>query len=137
MSKAAAHFAAVLVPGSIINMISGVLSIHLGPQGQLCHRYGLYPRVLIASVWRRALLPGGVSRDARGAETGCGRRYGAACAARALSTRNDEPTKASRPDKDRDGFVFRWCWRIGAGRVEHAIRDYSCRVDHQSAMPST
>ena len=32
---------------------------------------------------------------------------GGFCSARALSTRNDEPTRASRPwDKDRDGFVL-------------------------------
>jgi len=37
----------------------------------------------------------------------CGLGMAAFCAARAMSTRNDEPTKASRPwDKDRDGFVM-------------------------------
>lgn len=54
----------------------------------------------------------------------CGLGMASFCAARALSTRNDEPAKASRPwDKDRDGFVM----AEGAGVVileeyEHAKR---------------
>ncbi len=54
----------------------------------------------------------------------CGLGMASFCAARALSTRNDEPAKASRPwDKDRDGFVM----AEGAGVVileeyEHARR---------------
>ena len=54
----------------------------------------------------------------------CGLGMASFCAARALSTRNDEPAKASRPwDKDRDGFVM----SEGAGVViledyEHAKR---------------
>jgi 3-oxoacyl-[acyl-carrier-protein] synthase II len=54
----------------------------------------------------------------------CGLGMASFCAARALSTRNDEPAKASRPwDKDRDGFVM----AEGAGIVileeyEHARR---------------
>ncbi len=46
---------------------------------------------------------------AGGAEAACASPIGIAgfCAARALSTRNDEPEKASRPfDRDRDGFVM-------------------------------
>jgi 3-oxoacyl-[acyl-carrier-protein] synthase II len=54
----------------------------------------------------------------------CGLGMASFCAARALSTRNEEPAKASRPwDKDRDGFVM----AEGAGVVileeyEHAKR---------------
>ncbi|HZZ44110.1 MAG TPA: beta-ketoacyl-ACP synthase II [Tepidisphaeraceae bacterium] len=62
---------------------------------------------------------------AGGAEAAlCELGMGSFCAARALSTRNDEPTKASRPwDKDRNGFVM----AEGAGVVvleeyEHAVK---------------
>jgi 3-oxoacyl-[acyl-carrier-protein] synthase II len=62
---------------------------------------------------------------AGGAEAAlCELGMGSFCAARALSTRNEEPTKASRPwDKDRDGFVM----AEGAGVVvleeyEHAVK---------------
>jgi 3-oxoacyl-[acyl-carrier-protein] synthase II len=54
----------------------------------------------------------------------CQLGMGAFCAARAMSTRNDEPQRASRPwDKDRDGFVM----GEGAGVVfieeyEHAVK---------------
>ncbi|KTC36867.1 3-oxoacyl-ACP synthase [Pseudomonas putida] len=82
------------VPGSIINMISGFLSI-----GE-------------ADV----MIAGGAEMAA------CGLGMGGFGAARALSTRNDEPTRASRPwDKGRDGFVL----SDGAGalvleELEHA-----------------
>jgi len=98
------------VPGSIINMISGNLSVKYNLQGPnlavvtACtsgtHNIGLGAR-LIASGEVDAMLVGGAEM----ATTPVG--LGGFAAARALSTRNDDPTKASRPwDKDRDGFVL-------------------------------
>jgi len=98
------------IPGSIINMISGNLSILYGIKGPnlavvtACttglHAIGLSARmiehgdadVMIAGGAESAVSPLGV---------------GGFAAARALSTRNDDPATASRPwDRDRDGFVL-------------------------------
>ncbi len=98
------------VPSSIINMISGNLSIMLGIKGPniacvtacttATHNIGLAMR-MIQYGDADAMLAGG----AEFATTGTA--VGGFCAARALSTRNDEPEKASRPwDADRDGFVL-------------------------------
>ena len=115
------------VPASIINMISGHVSITFGFQGPnlsivtACttglHSIGQAGRlieygdadVMIAGGSEATVSPLGV---------------GGFAAARALSTRNDDPQTASRPwDKDRDGFVL----GEGAGVVvleeyEHAKR---------------
>ncbi len=98
------------VPASIINMISGNLSIKYGYKGPnisivtACttgtHNIGesfryiqhSYADVMICGGAEMASSPLGV---------------GGFASARALSTRNDDPTKASRPwDIDRDGFVL-------------------------------
>ena len=98
------------VPGSIINMISGNLSVKYGFRGPnisivtACttgtHNIGDAARmieygdadVMIAGGAEQAVCEIGVQGFA---------------AARALSTRNDDPATASRPfDKDRDGFVM-------------------------------
>ena len=98
------------VPGSIINMISGNLSVKYNLQGPslaivtACtsgtHNIGLGAR-LIALGDADAMLVGGAEM----ATTPVG--LGGFSAARALSTRNDDPQAASRPwDRDRDGFVM-------------------------------
>ncbi|WP_026344657.1 beta-ketoacyl-ACP synthase II [Oceanimonas smirnovii] len=98
------------VPSTIINMVSGHLSIMKGLRGPniaattACttgtHSIGLAAR-MIAYGDADAMLAGGTEK----ASTPMG--MGGFAAARALSTRNDEPQKASRPwDKDRDGFVL-------------------------------
>ena len=98
------------VPGAIINMISGNLSVMFDMRGPnlaivtACtsgtHNIGLGAR-LIASGDADAMLVGGAEM----ATTQVG--LGGFAAARALSTRNDDPTAASRPwDVDRDGFVL-------------------------------
>jgi 3-oxoacyl-[acyl-carrier-protein] synthase II len=98
------------VPGSIINMISGNLSIMYGFKG---------PNLAIVTACTTATHCIGESGRiieygdadvmvAGGAEsTVSPLGVGGFCAARALSGRNDDPAAASRPwDKDRDGFVL-------------------------------
>jgi 3-oxoacyl-[acyl-carrier-protein] synthase II len=98
------------VPGSIINMIAGLVSIQYGYKGPnlatvtACstanHSFGEAARlieygdadIMVAGGAESTISPLGV---------------GGFCAARALSTRNDDPATASRPwDIDRDGFVL-------------------------------
>ena len=115
------------VPGSIVNMISGHVSIKYGLTGlnlalvtacaTSAHCIGLAGR-LISIGEADVVLAGG----AEFATTPLG--IGGFAAARALSTRNDDPVGASRPwDRDRDGFVL----SDGAGclvleDLEHARR---------------
>ncbi len=98
------------VPGSIINMIGGNLAIKYGFRGPniaittACttgtHNIGAAAR-MIAYGDADVMLAGGSEM----ASTPLG--LGGFAAARALSTRNDDPQAASRPwDKDRDGFVL-------------------------------
>ena len=98
------------VPGSIINMIGGNLSIKYGFKGPniaivtACttgtHNIGSAAR-MIAYGDADAMVAGGAEM----ATTPLG--LGGFAAARALSKRNDDPQAASRPwDRDRDGFVL-------------------------------
>jgi len=115
------------IPASIVNLAAGQVSIRYGLKGpnmamatactSSAHAVGdsfkIIQRgdadVMLAGGAEAAITPMGV---------------GGFCAMRALSTRNDEPERASRPwDKDRDGFV------IGEGsgilvleELEHAKR---------------
>src|SRR5450432_4387234 len=98
------------IPGSIVNLAAGHVSIRFGARGPneatatacttsahaIGDAYKIIQRcdadVMIAGGTEAAITPMGV---------------GGFAAMRALSTRNDEPEKASRPwDKDRDGFVI-------------------------------
>ena len=115
------------VPGSIVNMVSGQVSIMHGFQGpnyavvSACttglHSIGDAGR-LIEYGDADVMVCGGA--EATVSPLG----IGGFCAARAMSARNDDPTTASRPwDKDRDGFVL----GEGAGvlvleEYEHARR---------------
>ncbi len=113
------------IPGSIINAAAGQVSIHFGMRGPnialvtACttstHSIGIAARtiqygdadVMVAGGSEMAFTPLGLGSFGQ---------------ARALSTRNDEPARASRPwDRDRDGFVM----AEGAGAIvleeyEHA-----------------
>jgi len=105
------------IPGSIINAAAGQVSIHFGLKGPnlglvtACttstHAIGIAARC-IQHGDADAMVAGGAEM----AFTPLG--LGSFCQARALSLRNDEPARASRPwDRDRDGFVM----SEGAGAV--------------------
>jgi len=114
------------VPGNIINMISGNLSIKYGLKGPnfaivtACatgtHNIGDAARI-IAYGDADVMVAGGAERC-----TSSPTAMGGFASAKALSRRNEDPQRASRPwDKDRDGFVL----SDGAGVVvleelEHA-----------------
>jgi len=98
------------VPATIVNMISGHLSIKYGLKGPnlgvvtACttstHAIGLGMRTIQYGDADMIIAGGGEM-----ATTVCG--LGSFGQAKALSTRNESPTEASRPfDKDRDGFVL-------------------------------
>lgn len=110
------------IPGTIINMISGNLSIMFGLKG---------PNVAIVTACTTGTHSIGdaarmieygdadvmVAGGAEAAITELG--VGGFAAARALSSRNDDPATASRPwDKDRDGFV------IGEGAGVMVLEEY-------------
>ena len=113
------------IPGTIINMIAGLLSIEVGAKG---------PNLaMVTACTTSTHCIGEAAKSIRygdadvmiagGAEAVVTElAVGGFAAARALSTRNDDPATASRPwDKDRDGFVL----GEGAGAVvleeyEHA-----------------
>ncbi|MAR92905.1 MAG: beta-ketoacyl-[acyl-carrier-protein] synthase II [Pseudomonadales bacterium] len=99
-----------LVPGSIINMISGNLSIMYGLQGPnwaittacttATHCIGYASRMIKYGDVEVMIAGGGECGSSPLGMAGF-------VAARALSSRNDDPQAASRPwDKDRDGFVL-------------------------------
>ncbi len=98
------------IPGTIINMISGNVSIAYGFQGpnlacvSACatanHSIGESAR-LIEHGDADVMIAGGAEGSI------CGLSVGGFSAAKALSSRNDDPAAASRPwDKGRDGFVL-------------------------------
>ena len=119
------------VPASIINMISGHVSIYCGFRGPnlglvtACttglHSIGMAGRmieygdadVMVAGGAESTVSPLGI---------------GGFASARALSTRNDDPASASRPwDKDRDGFV------LGEGAGALVLEEY----EHAKARGAT
>jgi 3-oxoacyl-[acyl-carrier-protein] synthase II len=113
------------IPGSIINMTAGLLSIEIGAKGpNLAMVTACTTSTHCIGEAAKSIRYGEVEvMIAGGSEaTVTELAIGGFAAARALSTRNDDPASASRPwDKDRDGFVL----GEGAGAVvleeyEHA-----------------
>ena len=121
-ARGARRISPFFVPASIINMISGHVSIRFGFTGPnlaivtACttglHAIGMAGRlieygdvdVMVAGGSESTVSPLGI---------------GGFAAARALSTRNDDPQTASRPwDKDRDGFV------LGEGAGVMVLEEY-------------
>jgi 3-oxoacyl-[acyl-carrier-protein] synthase II len=110
------------IPGSIINMIAGLLSIEIGAKG---------PNLaMVTACTTSTHCIGEAAKSIRygdadvmiagGAEAVVTElAIGGFAAARALSTRNDDPASASRPwDKERDGFV------LGEGAGAMMLEEY-------------
>ncbi|HYX65065.1 MAG TPA: beta-ketoacyl-ACP synthase II, partial [Burkholderiales bacterium] len=110
------------IPGTIINMIAGLLSIELGAKG---------PNLaMVTACTTSTHCIGEAAKSIRygdadvmiagGAEAVVSElAIGGFAAARALSTRNDDPATASRPwDKERDGFV------LGEGAGAMVLEEY-------------
>src|SRR5690349_2662192 len=110
------------IPGSIINMIAGLLSIDIGAKG---------PNLaMVTACTTSTHCIGEAAKSIRygeadvmiagGAEAVVTElAVGGFASARALSTRNDDPASASRPwDQSRDGFV------LGEGAGAMALEEY-------------
>jgi 3-oxoacyl-[acyl-carrier-protein] synthase II len=110
LARGARRISPFFVPGSIINMISGQLSIMYGLKGPnlsivTACTTGLHSVGEAGWIIRRGdadvMIAGGAE------STVCALGVGGFDSMRALSTRNDDPATASRPfDRDRDGFVL-------------------------------
>jgi len=110
------------IPSALINMLGGFVSIEHGLRGPnlssvtACaagtHAIGEAYKTMVLGLADKMLVVGAESAIS---EVG----VGGFAAMKALSTRNDEPQKASRPfDKDRDGFV------MGEGAGALVLEDY-------------
>jgi len=110
LEKGPRRISPFFIPMTIINMVSGHISIRTGAKGPnsavvtACatgtHAMGEAFRI-IRGGYADAMIAGGTEACI------CPTAVGGFAASKALSTRNDEPERASRPwDKDRDGFVM-------------------------------
>src|SRR6187397_2851135 len=110
IAKGPRRLSPFFVPGSIINMVAGMISIQFKAKG---------PNVSMVSACTtsshcigeagRMIEYGDAEVMIAGGTEACVNMSGVGgfCACKALSERNDDPTTASRPfDKDRDGFVL-------------------------------
>jgi len=110
IAKGPRRLSPFFVPGSIINMVAGIISIQFGAKG---------PNVSMVSACTtsshtigeagRMIEYGDADVMIAGGAEACVNLSGVGgfCACKALSERNDDPTTASRPfDRERDGFVL-------------------------------
>src|SRR5881394_3109 len=110
IAKGPRRISPFFVPGTIINMVAGLISIQFGAKG---------PNVSMVSACTtsahcvgeagRMIEYGDADVMIAGGAEACVNLSGVGgfCACKALSERNDDPTTASRPfDRDRDGFVL-------------------------------
>jgi 3-oxoacyl-[acyl-carrier-protein] synthase II len=110
IAKGPRRLSPFFVPGSIINMVAGLISIHYGAKG---------PNVSMVSACTtsshcigdagRIIEYGDADVMIAGGAEACVNLSGMGgfCSCKALSERNDDPATASRPfDRDRDGFVL-------------------------------
>ena len=114
------------IPGALVNMLGGFVSIEHGTKGPnlssvtACaagtHAINEATKTILCNGAERMLVVG-----AESAITGAG--VGGFAAMKALSTRNDDPKHSSRPfDADRDGFV------MGEGAAALVLEEYEAAV---------
>ncbi|MFH1836580.1 MAG: beta-ketoacyl-ACP synthase II [Candidatus Omnitrophota bacterium] len=109
-SKAASRMSPFLIPMLIVNMASGLVSIELGFRGPNSAAVTACATAShsIGDAFRLIQRGDADVMAAGGTEAAITRMgFGGFCALKALSTRNDDPLRASRPfDRERDGFIM-------------------------------
>jgi len=121
-NRGARRISPFFIPSSLVNMLGGFISIYEGLKGPnlasvtACaagtHAIGEAAKSIMVGTAKKMLVVGAEAAI-------CPVGIGGFAAMKALSTRNDEPQKASRPfDKDRDGFV------MGEGAGALVLEDY-------------
>ena len=110
MERGPGRLSPFMIPMLILNMSSGLFSMYYklrGPNVATCSACATATHA-IGEAWRTIKMGDAKVMFAGGTEaTIVPIGIGGFCAMRAMSTRNDEPKKSSRPfDKDRDGFVM-------------------------------
>jgi len=122
MTKGPSRFSPFMIPQMITNIIAGQIAIQYGLKGpNFCVTSACATATHSMGESFRMIQHGEVDiMVAGGTEASvCELGVGGFCAMRALSTRNDEPTRASRPfDAERDGFV------IGEGAAVLVLEEY-------------
>ena len=125
LEKGPSRITPFLIPMLIVNMASGHISIMLGAKGpNLCTTTACASGAHAIGEAMRIIQYGDADVMIAGGTESCITTLGIGgfCALKALSTRNDEPERASRPfDKDRDGFVMaEGCGIVILEELEHA-----------------
>jgi 3-oxoacyl-[acyl-carrier-protein] synthase II len=114
------------IPSSLANMLGGFVTIDFGLKGPNLSSVTACAASThaISEACKTIMLNGADRMLVVGAESAiCGAGIGGFAAMKALSTRNDEPQKASRPfDADRDGFV------MGEGGAALVLEEYDSAV---------
>ena len=120
------------IPSALINMLGGMVSIEQGVKGPnlssvtACaagtHAIGEAVKTMLLGGADKMLVVGAES-------TICGAGVGGFASMKALSTRNDDPLRASRPfDKDRDGFV------MGEGAGSLVLEIYEDAIEREATI---
>lgn len=120
--KGARRINPFFIPSSLVNMLGGFVSIEYGLKGPTLASVTACAagNHAIIEAYKTIVLGGADRMLAIGAESAiCSVGIGGFASMKALSTRNDEPQKASRPfDNDRDGFV------MGEGAASLLLESY-------------
>ena len=125
LEKGPSRVTPFLIPMLIVNMAAGHISIMMGVKGpNLCTTTACASGSHAIGDAMRIVQYGDADVMIAGGTESCitALGIGGFCALKALSTRNNEPERASRPfDKDRDGFVMaEGCGIVVLEELEHA-----------------